>query len=64
MQLSWFDDHITLAVMLNVKYPLSLMNVEDFSPNAGSSAMRRCAIGGTGADCAIMKLGTPDRKVL
>jgi len=40
---------IRLAVMLYVKYPLSLRNVEDLWPNAGSTLpMRPSATGGTG----------------
>ena len=39
---------IRLAVLMYVKYPLSLRNVEDLWPSAGStSAMRRSGFGGT-----------------
>ena len=39
---------IRLVVMMYVRFPLSLRNVEDLLPSAVSiSAMRRCGTGGT-----------------
>lgn len=50
---------IRLVVMMYVKYPLSLRNVEDFSPNVGSiSAMKPSGCGGTvSAHCSRPRYG-------
>jgi hypothetical protein len=50
---------IRLAVMLYIRFPLSLRNVEDLLTSAASrSATRRCGTGGTGsARCSPRKSG-------
>ena len=48
----WFDSSpevIRLVVMMYVRYPLSLRNVEDLLFERGIDISRRCGCGGTGS---------------